>query len=256
MKIRKTRKITGAMIALALIASAAFTACEDTGTGAGGSSEPTNTTEAANGSEPQSSSTSPVTPADKIEHEYDDLHALLTAIAEEANKSLEGFDQIQPFLPPLPDAPAFDAEFIVGVEQSQFDKLAVDAVREMAAMMTTPFEMVLIETNDAADAKQLAYLIAENYDPGKWICVFPATAATMQAGNFVLVAAADEIQSDAIAGAFEAILGANATVNLFHEGDLDFGDGDGGFGFGGGMGEIDMGEDGIDGGDGGIIELV
>jgi hypothetical protein len=170
-----------------------------------------------------------------------ELEDLLESVVDEANENLEGYDTIAPFLPPWEGAPPFDPG-VMGMSAEQFENYAVGVVHQQAAINTIPFELILIETENAENAESVAEIVAENYDTEKWICVFPRTVATMRIGEFVLVVAAEKVQSEAIAEAFSEVMGEPAEVNMFHElsdEDMDellegAGEGDGGgFGFGG-----------------------
>jgi hypothetical protein len=251
------KKLIATSLCAALLI-AALTACSEDEVNPGGNGNNTTTTtnttpNNGNGNAPNGGGNGP-----NVEHEFESLSEMLEAIVEEANENLEEDDVIQPFLPPLEseDAPEFNPEFVMGISEAQHNNLVVDLVHEQAAIMTIPFELILIETENSADAGTLAGLIADNYDTNKWICVFPRTVATVQIGQYALVIASNRAQSDALIAAFEEVLGGESgEVNRFHElSDEEYnelnegGNGNGGFGFGGGadIGDIgDLGEDGL-----------
>ena len=226
----------------------ALTGCDNDslGTGDNTSTPPTNTSEVPNNG------------GDDVTNDFDSTDELAIAIVAEANSNIEDeMDSLPTMTEDFPNefVAEEDYEEIIyiqlGITMEQFENYVVSVSRIMN-MIGLPQEVFVFETESAADATTLAGLIANGFNPRKWICMSPDFSLVIHAGNYVLLASGTSAQQGAIAPAFNKVLGVNATPNVFFEWDGDqwWGDDEGGMGFPGfgGPGGLDIDPD----GDGGL----
>jgi len=106
----------------------------------------------------------------------------------------------------------------IGLTAAEFTDQVTDGTISRAMIMTAAHEMVLIQAKDAAAAKQLKASIAKQYDPKKWICVFPQQASVVDSGPYVLLIASTKQYSDAALAAFTQLAGTTGAVDAFYNG--------------------------------------
>jgi hypothetical protein len=109
---------------------------------------------------------------------------------------------------------------MLGVIADDFVGYVTEATSATAAINTSAFEIALIKCGGAETATTVEDLINSGFDSGKWICVMPEQSLTAVSGSYVLLAVGGKTQTDAIAGAFSAAAGGEASdPRIFYAGE-------------------------------------
>jgi len=112
------------------------------------------------------------------------------------------------------------AQFVLGLTEEQFD-MYVDSAAESPGINAQ--STALVKCGDSAAAK-VKDLIAEGYDPGKWICAFPQKCVVVESGSYVLLTANFAETADRLVEAFRTISDGNiGTPRVFYESDHEGG---------------------------------
>ena len=111
-------------------------------------------------------------------------------------------------------------ENMLGMTADQFGQYVTEAVSATAAINIITFEAVLIKCKDSGAASEVKKILAESYDPGKWICVRPELCAVTDSGSYVLLVTGNQEQADAILASFgKAAEGNIGEADRFFEGE-------------------------------------
>ena len=121
-------------------------------------------------------------------------------------------------IPPMPVTSDM-SQNTVGLSEADFNKYVVDSAYNMAAIGTFAHQLIVLKAVDAKAAGEINKLVSSDngYDAKKWVCVFPDKAAVVDAGEYVLIAAASTAVVDAAVDAFKSIMGSIGDVNTFWE---------------------------------------
>jgi hypothetical protein len=95
----------------------------------------------------------------------------------------------------------------LGLTPEQLEQYVEDGVVLTAAIITHAHELALVKCKDAASAVEVKKLIADGFDSGKWICVFPEESFVMDSGSYVLLAATTAAAADALRQSFASLAG-------------------------------------------------
>lgn len=105
----------------------------------------------------------------------------------------------------------------VGLTSEQLEQYVAEAYSSSGALTTSAHELVIFKCKDAESAAEVKKLVAEGFDPGKWICVRPDKCAAVDSGEYVLLAVSSSAVADAVLEAFDGITGESmGEVNEFY----------------------------------------
>lgn len=126
---------------------------------------------------------------------------ILAALFKKAALDFDTFDET---------VTAENCQSYLGLTPEQLAEYAEEASASPAAMNVSAHLMALVKCKDAAAAAEVKKLVAEGFDAGRWVCVFPDQAFVVDAGAYVLlVATYDEIAAP-VQDAFLEMAGADA----------------------------------------------
>jgi len=138
---------------------------------------------------------------------------ILTSVADTATAAAG--DNI----PMTVDVPVTDENVtqLLGLSAENFRSLTEDAYVLTGAIMTHAFELALVKCKDAAAAADVKKQIAEGFDAGQWICVFPEQCFVIDSGTFVLLYAGTNAGGEAVLNAFsDEAQGNVGDINIFY----------------------------------------
>jgi hypothetical protein len=95
----------------------------------------------------------------------------------------------------------------LGLTPEQLAQYVEDGVVSTAAIGSQAHEVALVKCKDAASAAEVKKLIAEGFDSGIWVCVFPERSFVVDSGSYVLLAATSAAAADALQQSFAALAG-------------------------------------------------
>ena len=141
--------------------------------------------------------------------------AILTQIVTDTTAAMP---EANPVPKPLPNqaVTADNCTNIMGLSADDFNKYVDSASQSIAAIMTFPHEIILIQAKDAASAVKLKTLIADNYDSHKWQCVLPDESSVIDSGSYVMLVASRTDITDAAVAAFKNLAGTTGDLNTFY----------------------------------------
>ena len=95
----------------------------------------------------------------------------------------------------------------------QYAAVAIDETGDVA------FQAAVLRCKNAGDTAMIEALIQENFDPGKWVFVFPDRALTSVSRPYILLAVGSVTEADAVAAAFKELVGGTPGTTVFYEGE-------------------------------------
>ena len=112
------------------------------------------------------------------------------------------------------------SESFLGLTPEQMKENVDDAYVTTAAINVHAHLTALVKAKDAAAAQKVKELIAENFDSGRWICVFPEQSLVIDSGAYVLLVSSSKEEGDALKNAFVELAGEKSVgeENLFFTG--------------------------------------
>jgi hypothetical protein len=112
---------------------------------------------------------------------------------------------------------ADQAEQMLGLTADEFGQYVAEASAAQPMIGSFAFEVAVVKANDPAAAATVKDLVAQGFDSGKWICVFPEQSAVVVSGSYVLLAAAPAATVDAAVAAFSELAGGHVgAVDTFY----------------------------------------
>jgi len=81
------------------------------------------------------------------------------------------------------------------------------------------FQAAVLRCKNAGDTAMIEELIQENFDPGKWVYVFPDRALTSVARPYILLAVGSAAETDAVAAAFRGLVSGTPGTTVFYGGE-------------------------------------
>ncbi|MDR2514218.1 MAG: DUF4358 domain-containing protein [Christensenellaceae bacterium] len=144
----------------------------------------------------------------------EDAAALLDAIVASASSSL---GEENPMPKTETDAIlAANSQAMLGISEADFNQYAETAFASNALISTFAHEVALVKCKDVSSAEKLQSLIAEGFDPYKWICVMPESCKVVASGRYVLLTVSHESIGTALIAGFKENSGAAlGEVNAF-----------------------------------------
>ncbi|MDR2620241.1 MAG: DUF4358 domain-containing protein [Propionibacteriaceae bacterium] len=124
--------------------------------------------------------------------------------------------KIEIAMPEQAPATEDNASGTLGISAEQFKSYVVEATVSSSLMMTSAHQVTLAKTKTAADATELAKLIAAEFDSTKWVCVMPDRSVVVTSGTYVLLVVSTNEYVDAVLKAFEDAAGTTANLNTFY----------------------------------------
>jgi len=118
---------------------------------------------------------------------------------------------------------AATAQGLFGLSAEEFDTYIESAISNKGMLLTTAHIVTLAKLKDAADYKTVMNLVAEGFDSGQWICVFPDESLVIASGPYVLLIASKTDWSNAVLTAFKEMAGEYTKANTFYAGPEDLG---------------------------------
>ncbi|MDR0571185.1 MAG: DUF4358 domain-containing protein [Clostridiales Family XIII bacterium] len=115
---------------------------------------------------------------------------------------------------------ADESQYMLGLSTDDFGKYVTEASASTGMLSTQAHEIALVKCKDAAAAGEVKKLVANGFDPGKWICVRPEKALVADSGSYVLLAVSNSAFADAAAKSFaEAAKDNVGEVVTFYDGE-------------------------------------
>ena len=112
---------------------------------------------------------------------------------------------------------ADNAQHYLGLTSEQFTQYVQSAAVKEAAINAQAHLVAVLQCTDEAAAAEVKGMIAENFDPMRWICVTPEQCFVVDAGSYVLLAATYEDVAAALQTAFANAAGSSmGTVEVFY----------------------------------------
>ena len=106
---------------------------------------------------------------------------------------------------------------MLGLTPEEFAGYVTEAQVSTGALTTSAHLVAVVKCSDAAAASQVKDLIAQGFDSGRWICVFPQESFVVEADEFVLLVASREEGAAALKDAFSLMAGDTVgDVNVFY----------------------------------------
>ena len=81
------------------------------------------------------------------------------------------------------------------------------------------FQAAVLRCKNAGDTAMIETLIQENFDPGKWVYVFPDRALTSVARPYILLAVGSMAETDAVTAAFKEVVSGTPATTVFYDGE-------------------------------------
>ena len=152
--------------------------------------------------------------------------SILEAIIADTNAELEDAAKVPPML--FTDQITEDnCESATGLTKEQFEQYVTEGYSAKAAIISVAFELILVKCENPASAAEVKSLMADGYDPGKWICACPRQTFIVDSGSYVFLAStmrlpdgeeAEAMQIEALQQAFgKQFGGKTGSVNAFYE---------------------------------------
>jgi hypothetical protein len=82
---------------------------------------------------------------------------------------------------------AANSENYLGVSTADFNAKVKTAIVSYGAMMTSAFQVAIVDCNSEADAKAVRDSIKTGFNMGRWICVHPEEGYVTSSGTKVLM---------------------------------------------------------------------
>ena len=112
---------------------------------------------------------------------------------------------------------ADNAQYYLGLSSDQFTNYVKSVAVKEAAINAQAHLVAVIECADADAASEVKTLIAENFDPQRWVCVSPEQCFVVDSGNYLLLAATYDDVAEALKTAFATAAGSSmGTVDVFY----------------------------------------
>jgi len=112
---------------------------------------------------------------------------------------------------------ADNAQYYLGLSSEQFSQYVEAAAVKEAAINAQAHLLAVIKCADADAAAELKTLVAENFDPLRWICVIPEQCFVVEADNYLLLAATYADVATALQNAFADAAGSSmGAVEVFY----------------------------------------
>lgn len=112
---------------------------------------------------------------------------------------------------------ADNAQYYLGLSSEQFSQYVESAAVKEAAINAQAHLLAVIKCADADAAAELKTLVAENFDPLRWICVIPEQCFVVEADNYLLLAATYADVATALQNAFADAAGSSmGAVEVFY----------------------------------------
>ena len=112
---------------------------------------------------------------------------------------------------------AEESQNTIGLSEADFNKYVAEAAQSFAAIGTFAHQIIMIKGVDESAAVQIKKLVSSDggYDPKKWVCVYPEEAVAVDAGVYVLIAAAKRDVVDAAVDLFIGTAGSSGEAITF-----------------------------------------
>ncbi|MCL2671023.1 MAG: hypothetical protein FWF10_03190 [Clostridiales bacterium] len=118
---------------------------------------------------------------------------------------------------------AATAQGALGLSADDFEQYIESATANKGMIITTAHLVTLAKLKDPADAKTVMKLVAEGFDSGQWICVFPDESLVIASGPYLLLIASKTDWSNAVLTAFKELAGEYTKANTFYSGPGELG---------------------------------
>jgi hypothetical protein len=105
---------------------------------------------------------------------------------------------------------------MLGLEPEAFSGRVSEATAFTAAINAIAGEIAVVKCASAGDAAEVKKLIAEGFDPAKWICARPEQCFVIDSGSYVLLFAGSAEQAGKIQASFDKLAnGQVGEANVF-----------------------------------------
>ena len=204
------KKLLSLCFALSVLTALVLTGCTQSAPPSGGGNQ----------------TTPPVTGEDNLLDPDATVLSVLESIIADANAELDDDAKLPPmlFTDPITED---NCESATGLTPEQFDQYVTEGYSAKAAITTVAFELILVKCENAASAAEVKSLMADGYNPGKWICACPRQTFIIDSGSYIFLAStmrlpdaeeADDMQSEALQQGFSNQFGGQTgSVNVFYE---------------------------------------
>jgi hypothetical protein len=135
------------------------------------------------------------------------LTDVLAAVLTGAQTLLDEADQITMSFED--EVTAENSAGMLGLTAEDFGKYVSEAYASNAAFITFAHEIALVRCVDAGAAAKVKKLVADGFDPNKWICVWPQRSVVIDSGSYVLLVASRNVSADAILQSFKTLAEGN-----------------------------------------------
>jgi hypothetical protein len=108
---------------------------------------------------------------------------------------------------------------MLGLTPQQLEQYVEEATVSQAAITSIAHQVALVKCKSSADAKTVKQLIADGFDSGRWICVFPEQSLVQESGSYVLLVASSKVNVEALKAGFSELAKGNVgTPVVFYTG--------------------------------------
>ena len=108
---------------------------------------------------------------------------------------------------------------MLGLTPQQLEQYVEEATVSQAAITSIAHQVALVKCKSSADAKTVKQLIADGFDSGRWICVFPEQSLVQESGSYVLLVASAKVNVEALKAGFSELAKGNVgTPVVFYSG--------------------------------------
>ena len=180
-----------------------------------------------NGNDPAGEGTIAETPESEEaaieENEPDDTEYMGTAMEllintiKKANEKL-GEENALPQLF-IESVTADNSPSMLGILADDFASYVEYAAAALPETDDVAFQAAVLKCKNAGDTAMIETLIRENFDPGKWVYVFPDRALTSVARPYILLAVGSVAETDAVAAAYKEAVSGTPGITVFYEGE-------------------------------------
>ncbi len=100
---------------------------------------------------------------------------------------------------------AENCEDLLGLTPEQYEQYVTDAAGSTAMINVHAHLVVLLKTKDFDSAAKVKSLIADNFNPQRWVCVLPEKCFVVDSGSYVMFVASFKETADAFADSFNTL---------------------------------------------------
>lgn len=97
----------------------------------------------------------------------------------------------------------------LGLSEDDFAKYVDSAFMSYGAFTTSASLFAVIKAKDAASAKSVKDLVASGFNSMRWVCVLPETSVVIESGSYVLLAVSSQASVDKVVEIFSEQAGDN-----------------------------------------------